>query len=172
MFVRSNMDIPVRYNKSTGSVTLKPNTVTYVADTLVTAKELLSCYGDRITIISNETVEEIIKEEAPVEVEEAHTEAEKEEEKEETEKEEVAEKSETGNEEVDAFLNGETDKLPEGTTEITEEEALKLQKEAEAEKEEEKEAKAKVEEEVKPAKKATGKTQNKTQSKKTGKNNK
>ena len=40
-----------------------------------------------------------------------------------------AEKANTGDEEVDAFLNGETDKLPEGTTEISVEEAEKLQKE-------------------------------------------
>lgn len=37
----------------------------------------------------------------------------------------------TGNEEVDNFLNGKSDKLPDGTTEINEEEALRLQKEAE-----------------------------------------
>lgn len=43
----------------------------------------------------------------------------------------------TGDKDVDAFLNGETDKVPEGTEEITEEEAEKLQENAEAPKEEE-----------------------------------
>ena len=38
----------------------------------------------------------------------------------------------TGNKEVDDFLNGKTEKLPEGTEEIPEEEAQKLQAEAEA----------------------------------------
>ena len=63
MFVRSNMDIPVRYSKSSGSVILKPNTVTYVDEAIVTAKELKDCYGDRIAILSNEIVEQIIEEE-------------------------------------------------------------------------------------------------------------
>jgi len=59
----------------------------------------------------------------------------------------------TGNEEVDNFLNGKSDKLPNGTTEINEEEALRLRKEAEekaaAEQKakEELEAKAKEEQE-------------------------
>lgn len=39
--------------------------------------------------------------------------------------------SNTGDEEVDAFLNGETDKLPEGTEEISEEEAKKLEEKSE-----------------------------------------
>ena len=108
------MSIPVRYNTNGSSIELKPNTVTFVADTLVTAKELKDCYGDRIIILSQEIVDEIIKEDAPVEVKEP----------------EIAN---TGDKEVDDFLNGETDKLPEGTTEITEEEALKLQRQTEAE---------------------------------------
>lgn len=36
----------------------------------------------------------------------------------------------TGDEQVDAFLNGETDEVPEGTEIITEEEAEKLEEEA------------------------------------------
>lgn len=60
----------------------------------------------------------------------------------------------TGNEEVDNFLNGKSDKLPDGTTEITEEEALRLQKEAdekaaaEQKAKEELEAKAKADAEA------------------------
>lgn len=38
--------------------------------------------------------------------------------------------SNTGNEEVDNFLNGKTDKVPEGTEEVTEEEALILEAKA------------------------------------------
>ena len=38
------------------------------------------------------------------------------------------EKANTGDKEVDSFLNGETDELPEGTEIITEEEANKLEK--------------------------------------------
>lgn len=39
-----------------------------------------------------------------------------------------AEQANTGDEQVDAFLNGETDELPEGTEIITEEEAEELEK--------------------------------------------
>ena len=42
----------------------------------------------------------------------------------------------TGNEAVDAFLNGEIDEVPEGTEEITEEEAKDLEAQANAEAEE------------------------------------
>lgn len=42
----------------------------------------------------------------------------------------------TGDEAVDAFLNGETDDVPEGTEEITEEEAKDLEAQANAEAEE------------------------------------
>lgn len=41
---------------------------------------------------------------------------------------EQAEQANTGDEQVDAFLNGETDELPEGTEIITEEEAEELEK--------------------------------------------
>lgn len=142
MFVRSNMDVPVTYNKSTGSVVLKPNTVTFVADTLVTAEELKGCYGDRISILSNGIVEQIIEEEAPV-VEDSKVETPNEGEEENKENAEGGEatgddsdkdeESNTGDKDVDDFLNGKTDVLPEGTTEITEEEALKLKEQADAE---------------------------------------
>ena len=42
---------------------------------------------------------------------------------------ETVEESNTGDKAVDDFLNGETDELPEGATEISNEEAEKLQKE-------------------------------------------
>ena len=49
---------------------------------------------------------------------------------------EAEEKANTGDKEVDEFLNGETDKLPEGAEEITEEEAKDLEAQANAEAEE------------------------------------
>ena len=49
---------------------------------------------------------------------------------------EAEEKANTGDKEVDEFLNGETDKLPEGAEEITEEEAKALEEKANAEAEE------------------------------------
>ena len=119
MFVRSNMDIPVRYSKSSGSVILKPNTVTFVEETIVTAKELKDCYGDRISILSDEIVEQIIEEDKKAEQD--------------LEVADTPDESNTGDEAVDNFLNGKTDEVPEGTEEITEEEALKLKAQADAE---------------------------------------
>ena len=49
---------------------------------------------------------------------------------------EAEEKANTGDEAVDAFLNGEIDEVPEGTEEITEEEAKALEEKANAEAEE------------------------------------
>ena len=227
------MSKEVRYNKSNCSIVLKPNTVTYVDENLVSAKELKDCYGDRVNIMSRETVERLIVETAPevtediIETvvcnqEESESNVEpietgfsseedddtiegtvtggaasvdplaelenlfvKEEVKEETP--EVKEEdlvANTGNEEVDAFLNGETDELPEGTTEITEEEAKKLEEEVKEEtpevkeetpevkeetpevKEETPEVKEEVEEVIKPAKKATKKVTTRKSSKK------
>lgn len=54
------------------------------------------------------------------EIEQEHAEAE-------SRKAEVAEESNTGDEAVDDFLSGKTDELPEGATEISEEEAKELQ---------------------------------------------
>ena len=119
MFVRSNMDIPVRYSKSSGSVILKPNTVTFVEETIVTAKELKDCYGDRITILSDDVVEQIIEEDKKAEQD--------------LEIADTPDEANTGDEAVDNFLNGKTDEVPEGTEEITEEEALKLKAQADAE---------------------------------------
>ena len=103
MFVKSNMEKDKKYYKSTGAIILKANTITYVDDNLVTAKELKDCYGDRITIMSQEKVNKYMGE--------------------------LAEKANTGSKEVDDFLNGETEKLPEGTEEIDEAEALRLKAE-------------------------------------------
>ena len=138
MFVRSKMSIPVKYNKGNDFIELKPNTVTYVSDALITAQELKNCYGERIEIMSNDQVEAHVEEQIIDN--------------------EIAEGDEanTGDEEVDDFLNGKTDIVPEGTVEITEEEALKLKAQAEAEKLEALKAKelaekAKAKEAKKPA---------------------
>ena len=171
MFVKSNMAKEVKYNKSKGSIVLKPNTVTYVDDNLVSAKELKDCYGDRISIMSRSLVERIIVETAPKDVDNLidTVKEEKVEPVEETGKDETSEEieqktmneenenheeeqdgseednseeddliSNTGDDEIDSFLNGETDKVPEGTIEISENEALKLKEEAD--KKEEKKA--------------------------------
>ena len=168
MFVKSNMAKEVKYNKSKGSIVLKPNTVTYVDDNLVSAKELKDCYGDRISIMSRSLVERIIVETAPKSIDSVIDEIKVNDEVVEpkldpvntkisdgTEDEDDSENgdddsengddegavtggaasvedstSNTGDEEIDAFLNGETDKVPEGTTEISEKEALKLKEEA------------------------------------------
>ena len=137
MFVRSHMNSTVRYNKSAGSVELKPDTVTYVDESIVTAKELLDCYGERIVIILDESIGEVIEEQA---TEKTEAPAEKDDSsvfQEFVNKEvfglEDGNEADTGNEEVDDFLNGKTDVVPEGTEEITEEEALKLKAQADAE---------------------------------------
>ena len=120
MFVRSNMSIPVRYSKSSGSVIIKPNTLTFVQETIVTAQELKDCYGDRISILSDDIVEQIIEED-------------KKEVEQDLEIADTPEEANTGDEAVDNFLNGKTDDVPDGTEEITEEEALKLKAQADAE---------------------------------------
>ena len=193
MFVRSSMSVPVRYSKSKGSIILKPNTVTFVDDTLVTAKELKDCYGDRIAILSQDLVEQIIQEEAPKANEESKQDSDtdntpvndgegKEEDAEgegASEDDGEGEESNTGDKDVDDFLNGKTDVVPDGTTEITEEEALKLQKEAEekaaaeakAKEEAEKLAQLKAKEAEEKAKKAAAKAPKaQKQNQKAGKN--
>jgi hypothetical protein len=64
MFVKSNMSIEVVYNTNGNAIVLKPKAITYVADDLVTPKELINCYGSRISIMSSELVEQVIREEA------------------------------------------------------------------------------------------------------------
>lgn len=64
MFVKSKMSIPVKYYKGADCIIIKPNTVTYVDEAKVTAQELRNCYGQRIDIISIESVGQIAKEKA------------------------------------------------------------------------------------------------------------
>lgn len=143
MFVKSKMSIPVKYYKGSDCIVLKPNTVTFVEDTKVTAKELKDCYGERIDIVTNGTNISSVPEKGDVKLEERKedvtlasihnilmeiegslktkaVEVKKEED-------EFPEISNTGDEEIDNFLNGESDELPEGTKIISNEEADKLQ---------------------------------------------
>ena len=166
MFVKSNMDVLVKYNKGNDFIEIKPMTVTYIKDGLVTPKELTDCYGQRVIILSNDQVEEVIEEQI------VDNEIERLGNKEEEANDPSAEGDEanTGDEAVDDFLNGKTDVVPEGTEEITEEEALKLKAQADAEarakeeaeklealkaKEAAEKAKAKEETKVKSAAKST-----------------
>ncbi len=57
MFVRNRKNIDFKYNKSGKVIVLKANTVTLVDDSLVTAKELINCYGQRIEIIGQGVTE-------------------------------------------------------------------------------------------------------------------
>ena len=192
MFVKSSMSVPVRYNKSTGFIELKPKTVTYVDENIISANELLACYGSRISILPAELVEEIIKEEAEkvnkesaedLEIDTTLDEGKEEDEGNEGTDEanegeegtdEVNEGDEandgdeanTGDKDVDDFLNGKTDVVPDGTTEITEEEALKLKEEADKKAKEAEKANKKTE----TTKAKTNKVGNKQNKSKAGKN--
>ena len=176
MFVKSSMSVPVRYNKSTGSIELKPKTVTYVDENIISANELLACYGSRISILPAELVEEIIKEEAEKANEESAEDLEidttldegKEEDEgnEGTDEANEGDEANTGDKDVDDFLNGKTDVVPDGTTEITEEEALKLKEEADKKAKEAEKANKKTE----TTKAKTNKVGNKQNKSKAGKN--
>lgn len=56
MYVKSLMKKEAVYRKSVGDVVLKPLTVTFVDESIVSAEELLGCYGDRISIIPENLV--------------------------------------------------------------------------------------------------------------------
>ena len=62
MFVRSLMDKDVIYRKGGLSWTIKANTVTFIDEVRVSAKELKGLYGSRIIIISKDAVEDEIAE--------------------------------------------------------------------------------------------------------------
>ena len=63
MFVKSKMSRPMKYYKGIHCVVLKPNTVTLVDETKVSAKELIECYGQRIDILSTITEDTHLPEE-------------------------------------------------------------------------------------------------------------
>lgn len=149
MFVKSFMKQEVIYRKSAGDTVLKPMTVTFVDESIVSAEELKNCYGDRIAIIPVGKEENVVKEMAGVQAE--VTEKVKTEELKETvngEQPTTKSEDEAGTPDVIAaelddllkdfegnsnvpeikdFLEGKTDKLPEGTEVITKEEAEKLE---------------------------------------------
>ena len=171
MFVKNKAKVDFNYRKGDYVAVLKAGTVSQVDETKVSARELLACYGQRITVISlDETYEAPVKETFVKEVKVETTDAEKikkedlnddfinqildeikEDEadtdndtdndtdadtdndtdadtdndtKTDTELDEVYKKAAEG---VIAFLNGETDKLPDGTEVISEDEAKKLE---------------------------------------------
>lgn len=129
MFVRNRENIDFKYRKRGKCVVLKANTVTFIEDTFATPEELRSCYGQRIEVISKDfedkAVNSVNKNEIKkvVEVQQDNVidnllaEVEKEL-KEEEDKKQIKE--------VKDFLEGNTDKLPEGTKEIEEDEANRL----------------------------------------------
>lgn len=142
MFVRNKTKVDFKYRKGEKCIILKAGTVTLVEDGVVSARELLSCYGQRIEVIGQNSKPVAFKT-TPVAFK--TTPVKKEEElsaptslkgikNEETfiddllaeVNAELGEVADTGNKEVDDFLNGETDVLPEGTEEITDEEVLEL----------------------------------------------
>ena len=144
MFVRNRKDIDFKYNKRGKVIVLKANTVTLVDDSLVTAKELVDCYGQRIEIIKQSTQVATPKEVVNKEVQKPAPEpasdkvledileqVQKELDKAAQDKVPVVDEDKVNeligeNKEVEAFLNGETDKLPEGTEEVDEDEVNKL----------------------------------------------
>ena len=62
MFVKNKEKLDFKYRKNGYLALLKANTVSYVDETKVTAKELKACYGQRIDIISREVIEDDEKE--------------------------------------------------------------------------------------------------------------
>lgn len=157
MFVKNKEKIDFEYRKGTYLAVLKAMTVSYVDESKVSAKELLACYGQRIDIISRDLAMQIapgVKEDKK-EVKKAKVVKPVETVKKEDLNDAFIEKvlgeiegnskmenpnltvtmgdtSDTGNKEVDNFLNGKTDKLPEGTVEITKDEANKLEEKVNA----------------------------------------
>lgn len=144
MFVRNRKNIDFKYNKSGKVIVLKANTVTLVDDSLVTAKELINCYGQRIEIIGQgvaeapkeEVVNKEVQKPAPQPasdkvLEDILEQVQKELDKAAQDKAPVTDEDKINevineNTEVKAFLEGEINELPEGTEEIDEDEVNKL----------------------------------------------
>ena len=146
MFVKNKATVDFKYRKGDYVAVLKAGTVSQVDETKVSAKELTDCYGQRISVISLDSIPEpaapkFAAPKAPTATDKVET----------VKKEELNDqfidkildeiKEEAGNTEekdsleeavkgVEAFLKGETDKLPEGTQLISDEEALKLAEQA------------------------------------------
>lgn len=147
MFVKNKATVDFKYRKGDYVAVLKAGTVSQVDETKVSAKELTDCYGQRISVISLDSIPEpaapkFTAPKAPAATNKVTTVKKEElndqfidkilgeikEEVADTEKEkDPLEKAVEG---VEAFLKGETDKLPEGTQLISDEEALKLAEQA------------------------------------------
>lgn len=76
MFIKSSADVVLKYYKGANCIEIKPNTVTFVDNGLITEKELKDCYGTRVHILPEEDAnsalgealaEEVAVEDAPVE---------------------------------------------------------------------------------------------------------
>ena len=167
MFVKNKGKIDFHYRKGDYLAVLKAETVSYVDENKVSAKELLSCYGQRIDIISRDLAEQIapqFKEDRGIARRAKSTpkavETVKKEDLNDNFIEDILKtisepqvapiitgaavinepattddvkvddlglkEANTGDKDVDDFLNGKTDKLPEGTQIISNEEAQKL----------------------------------------------
>ena len=174
MFVKNKATVDFKYRKGDYVAVLKAGTVSQVDETKVSAKELIDCYGQRISVISLDNIPEpaapkftapkapaATNKVATVKKEELNDQfidkilGEIKEEAGNTEEKDPLEKAVKG---VEAFLKGETDKLPEGTQLISDEEALKLAEQAS------KVAEVKAtEEETKAAEEKTEATEEKTE---------
>lgn len=146
MFVKNKATVDFKYRKGDYVAVLKAGTVSQVDETKVSAKELIDCYGQRISVISLDNIPEpaapkFVAPKASVATNKVTTVKKEElndqfidkilgeikEEAGNTEEKDPLEKAVEG---VEAFLKGETDKLPEGTQLISDEEALKLAEQA------------------------------------------
>ena len=146
MFVKNKATVDFKYRKGDYVAVLKAGTVSQVDETKVSAKELTDCYGQRISVISLDNIPEpaapkFVAPKAPAATDKVETVKREElndqfidkilgeikEEAGNTEEKDPLEKAVEG---VEAFLKGETDKLPEGAQLISDEEALKLAEQA------------------------------------------
>ena len=59
MFVKNRESRDFHYRKNGKLTVLKAGTVSYVDENLVTSKELIACYGQRIEVISRDLVAEV-----------------------------------------------------------------------------------------------------------------
>jgi hypothetical protein len=150
MFVKNKSSIDFNYRKNGYLAVLKAGTVSYVDENIVSARDLISCYGQRIDVISLDDIETpALKKEHTKKPAEVKKVAEKkpsiikkeeldesfiekvlgeieEENKAPDLKDELVKILEANNAVAD-FLEGKTDELPEGTEIITNEEAEKLE---------------------------------------------
>ena len=141
MFVRNRENIDFKYWTSGKCILLKASTVTFVDESIVSAKKLKDCFGQRIEIINQATNNSEAHKEAVIsEVKKAQvqpvadnenidnilSQIEEELKLNEDKAAPTVEDALNENKEIKDFLEGETDNLPEGTEEINDDEFLKL----------------------------------------------